>query len=60
VNNPSKLKSLGGIDMKTFRVYLADGNQKLYQTDNIFNLIQYLCWYINIDAEDIKKIEEVE
>jgi len=46
--------------MKTFRVYLADGNQKLYQTDNIFNLIQYLCWYINIDAEDIKKIEEVE
>lgn len=46
--------------MKTFRVYLADGNQKLYQVDHIYNLIQYLCLYIKIDAEDIKKIEEVE
>ena len=50
--------------MRTFRVYFINGNQKLYDAENIYSLIDYLHSLIddNLNAyiiEDIYKIEEV-
>lgn len=43
--------------MKTFRIYYADGNQKLFGADTMRELLQYLA---EEEENEIWKIEEAE
>jgi len=45
--------------MITFRVYFKDGNQKLFEAKNLYELISYICFETRASALDIYKIEEV-
>lgn len=45
--------------MKTFRVYFADGNVKLYEGAGMVNIMQYLMTYYGMNTNKITKIEEV-
>ena len=43
----------------TYRVYFRDGNQKLFEAENMYVVINYICFDLNYNASDIIKIEEV-
>ena len=43
----------------TFRVYFRDGNQKLFEAENMYAVINHLYFELNYNASDIVKIEEV-
>lgn len=43
----------------TFRVYFNDGNQKLFDSDSILDVAEYLVYDKNYYPEDIYKIEKV-
>lgn len=49
--------------MKTFRVYFKDGNQKLFEAENIVDLMDYivdtLIFTGHYEEDDIYKVEEV-
>ena len=45
--------------MKTFRVYFQDGNQKLFEADNIVSVINFVVYELDENAENIIKVEEV-
>lgn len=44
----------------TFRVYFNDGNQKLFDSDSILDVAEYLVYDKNYYPEDIYKIEKVD
>lgn len=43
--------------MKTFRIYFSDGNQKLFEAEDLIAIFDYLIRHE--DTENIYKIEEV-
>lgn len=45
--------------MKTFRVYFQDGNQRLFEADNIVSVINFVVYELDESAENIIKVEEV-
>ena len=45
--------------MKTFRVYFQDGNQRLFEADNIVSVINFVVYELDENAENIIKVEEV-
>lgn len=45
--------------MKTFRVYFIDGNQKLFEAENIVAVINYVVYALGFSATEIIKVEEV-
>ena len=45
--------------MKTYRVYFSDLTDKLYECENIFTLIAYMCFEQSVDVHTIVKIEMV-
>ena len=45
---------------KTFRVYYVDGNQKLFEADNMLSLVAYLFYDCHEAGDSIYKIEEAE
>lgn len=48
--------------VKLYRVFFTDGNQKLYQGNNILEIMKYIDAMLlgQYKAEDIYKIEEVD
>lgn len=45
--------------MKTFRVYFQDGNQRLFEGENIVTVLNFVVYRLEEDAETIVKIEEI-
>ena len=45
---------------RTFRVYFLDGNQKLYESNNIVECINFIACVDSHLAGQIVKVEEVE
>jgi len=45
---------------KTFRVYFRDGSQKLFEAENMFDVLSHICFILNYSSNVIIKIEEVE
>lgn len=45
--------------MYDFRVYFRDGNQRLYQAENIVDVVLYVVERGDYSADDIIKVEEV-
>lgn len=48
------------VQASTFRVYFNDGNQKLFDSDSILDVAEYLVYDKNYYPEDIYKIEKVD
>ncbi len=48
-----------GKAMKMFRVYFNDGNQRLFEAENIAMVINFVVYELNESAEDIYKVEEI-
>lgn len=46
--------------MKIFRFYYIDGNQRLYQAENIVEALNYVVYATEYLACEIVKIEEVQ
>lgn len=47
-------------ETKTFHIYFKDGNRKLLEAENIYDVIAYLVFDQDYSPDDIYKIEEVE
>lgn len=45
--------------MWDFKVYFRDGNQRIFSAENIYQVVNHVCFVLNYDAEDIIKVEEV-
>ena len=45
---------------KTFRVYFTDGNQRLYEAENLYSLVAYIYFELNYSEGDVYKVEEVQ
>lgn len=46
--------------MRSYRVYFIDGNQKLFDAENLYSLMAYLSFEAeDISIEDIYKVEEI-
>ena len=45
---------------KTFRVFYVDGNQKLFEADNMLALVTYLFYDCHETGDSIYAIEEAE
>lgn len=45
--------------MRTFRVYFINGNQRLFESENIVCVINHLVYKLSYHASAIVKIEEV-
>lgn len=46
-------------EFKTFRIYYNDGNRKLFDGENIYDVLSYVLFEQGDLASDIYKIEEV-
>lgn len=46
--------------MHDFRVYFRDGNQKLFEAENMYAVLSYIYFVLHYNASDITKIEEVD
>ena len=47
-------------EVRTYRVYYRDGNQKLFEAPNVLRLVQFLGITISANVNDVIKIEEVQ
>lgn len=45
--------------MKTFRVYFQDGNQRLFEAENIVSVINFVVYELDENAENVVKVEEI-
>ena len=47
------------IQMEDYKVYFENGNERIFSTDGIYNLVGYLYFVLNYEQHEIRKIEKV-
>ena len=45
--------------MEDYKVYFENGNERIFSTDGIYNLVGYLCFVLGYEQHEIRKIEKV-
>ena len=45
--------------MEDYKVYFENGNERIFSTDGIYNLVGYLYFVLNYEQHEIRKIEKV-